>query len=154
MGNSTSSPVNNNFSKFTTRIYTATPSFSEAQSVNFSRNDLLNTISELSLTDVFNKHSDTLIGGAIPTRDRYSQYETTKKMQTAGGMDVATLSSVNSNDIQDIKNMILGNQNGGCGCGSPAPTLAEYRATPPQSRIRRHSLRVSEALTPPPDNLL
>ena len=129
MGNSNSSPVNNNYSRKTTNLYTAAPVIADTHSIKFSRNDLLDTISELTLTDVYSKHSNSnslLLGGSIPTRDRYSQFATTKSMSfNGGGADVANVSSVNSNDIADIKNMILGNQMGG-GCGCDKQTSSSY----------------------------
>jgi hypothetical protein len=56
---------------------------SEHQTINFSRNDLVDTVSALDLNSVFELH-----GGAknidlhnIPSRNRYSEYTSTKTMK-------------------------------------------------------------------------
>ena len=112
MGNSNSNQ-SNNYSKNTAQVYNVAPQYTDHQTINFSRNDLIGTISALSISPL---STSELVGGGIPRRNRYSQYESSvKPSKQSGGSGVTTFSSVSSTDLNDIKNMIIG---GGdkCGC--------------------------------------
>ena len=102
---------------------------SEHQTINFSRNDLVDTVSALDLNSVFELH-----GGAknidlhnIPSRNRYSEYTSTKTMKinnmNGGANVVGAYSSASEGDLSLIKHMIMGrqSQNGGGGCSSGTP---------------------------------
>jgi hypothetical protein len=108
---------------------------SEHQTINFSRNDLVDTVSALDLNSVFELH-----GGAknidlhnIPSRNRYNEYTSTKGMKTnnmnGGGSVVGAYSSASEGDLSLIKHMIMGRQGqtgGGCGTeGTPATPLSQ-----------------------------
>jgi len=107
---------------------------SEHQTINFSRNDLIDTVSALDLNSVFELH-----GGAknidlhnIPSRNRYSEYTSTKTMKTnkmnGGANVVGAFSSASEGDLSLIKHMIMGRQTqtgGGCGTdGTEGPVTA------------------------------
>jgi len=119
MGNSNSnsnSNHSNNYSRNTAQVYNVAPQYTDHQTINFSRNDLIGTISALSISPL---STSELVGGGIPRRDRYSQYESSVKpsKQSGGGSGVTTFSSVSSTDLNDIKNMIIGGGGDGqCGC--------------------------------------
>ena len=120
MGNLNSSTYeSNNLSKFATTMLNTRPNYTDHQSINFTRNDLLNSVSELSIGTALRQYG----GGKdelenIPTRNRYREYETTKTMKShVGGSTVNPYSSASEVDLSMIKNMIIGSQNGGgCGC--------------------------------------
>ena len=101
--------------------------YSEHQTVKFSRNDLVDTVSELDLNSVFELHggSKQIKLRNIPQRDRYTEFMTTKTMNIMnGGANVGgTFSSASEGDLSLIKSMIMGRQTGGasaestnCGC--------------------------------------
>ncbi len=103
---------------------------SEHQTINFSRNDLVDTVSALDLNSVFELH-----GGAknidlhnIPSRNRYSEYTTTKTMKTnnmnGGASVIGAYSSASEGDLSLIKHMIMGRQTQTGGAGSCGGTTA------------------------------
>ncbi len=104
---------------------------SEHQTINFSRNDLVDTVSALDLNSVFELHggSKNIDLHNIPSRNRYSEYTSTKTMKTnnmnGGANVIGAYSSASEGDLSLIKHMIMGRQTqtgGGCGSsGSPAP---------------------------------
>lgn len=101
--------------------------FTEQQTIKFSRNDLVDTVSALDLNSVFELHggSKNINLNNIPSRNRYSEYTTTKTMKMNGGSRggvIGGYSSTSEGDLSIIKGMILGRQNGGGGgCGTPGP---------------------------------
>jgi hypothetical protein len=114
--------------------------YSDHHTIKFSRNDLVDTISALDLNSVIELH-----GGAskhieihnVPSRDRYTEYMSTKTMKLNGGNRgvVAGFSSASEGDLSLIKNMIMGTQTGGAGCSapsapSPAPSPAPSYGSP------------------------
>jgi len=91
----------------------------ERNTINFSRRDLLNTLSDRSIIDVMH------IGGSKnielynkPTRDRYSQYERQRLHNTnqnlIGGL-AAEFSSVSEAELNGLKQLVM--NGAGCGCG-------------------------------------
>ena len=106
--------------------------YTEQQTIKFSRNDLVDTVSALDLNSVFELHggSKNINLNNIPNRNRYSEYTSTKTMNINGGSRggvIGGYSSTSEGDLSIIKGMILGRQSGG-GCGSsptaPAPAPA------------------------------
>ena len=101
--------------------------YSEQQTIKFSRNDLVDTVSALDLNSVFELHggSKNINLNNMPSRNRYSEYTTTKTMNinmnggSRGGV-IGGYSSTSEGDLSIIKGMILGRQSGGT-CGSPVP---------------------------------
>jgi hypothetical protein len=93
--------------------------YSEQNTINFSRKDLLNTLSEDTFANIIHK------GGnkkdrvkEIPTRNRYKEYEGFKatKKQAGGNNDV--YSTVSEREMNVLRDMITFRQNGGaCSCG-------------------------------------
>ena len=120
MGNSNSSTYESNkLSNFATNMLNTRPSYTDHNSINFTRNDLIDSVSELSIGTAlrqFGGGKDELEN--IPTRNRFREYETTKTMKShVGGSTVNPYSSASEVDLSMIKNMIIGSQNGGgCGC--------------------------------------
>jgi len=99
-------------------------------SVKFSRNDLLDSISNLSLGTAVRPmnggsrhYTDAQLHPNAPQRESYLKYLSTKTMEMNGG-GVSTLSNgivnnLSSNsegDWNSIKNMLIRGQSGGCGC--------------------------------------
>ena len=106
---------------------------SEHQTINFSRNDLVDTVSALDLNSVFELHggSKNIDLHNIPSRNRYSEYTSTKTMKTnnmnGGGSVVGAYSSASEGDLSLIKHMIMGRQTqtGGAGCTGTGTPVSE-----------------------------
>jgi hypothetical protein len=121
------------------------PALSE-HTVNFSRNDLIGTVSALNLSSI-----EDMKGGAklqlrnIPQRDRFSEFETSKRKNNQNGGGLSTSNA----DLSLLKDMILGRQQGGsvetskesCGCGEGLKVL---NLTPNMSASYNPLLSVSE----------
>ncbi len=110
--------------------------YSEQQTIKFSRNDLVDTVSALDLNSVFELHggSKNINLNNIPNRNRYSEYMTTKTMNINGGSRggvIGGYSSTSEGDLSIIKGMILGRQNGG-NCGNPPTTPSPPPSAPTQ----------------------
>lgn len=92
--------------------------FNDQNTINFSRKDLLNTLSDTSILDVMRGGGEKL--KHYPKRDRYSKYETQQiknhNQNLHGGHQ---LSTVSDQEMQTLRNLIT--QQGGCGCGNQSP---------------------------------
>jgi hypothetical protein len=122
------------------------PALSE-HTVNFSRNDLIGTVSALNLSSI-----EDMKGGAklqlrnIPQRDRFSEFETSKRKNNQNGGGLSTSNA----DLSLLKDMILGRQHGGsvenskenCGCGEGIKVL---NLTPNMSASYNPLLSISES---------
>jgi hypothetical protein len=89
----------------------------DTNTINFSRKDLANTISDNSILDVIQAGGDKLKN--IPSRDRYSKYETqqikNKNQNLVGGDCGNQFSSVSEEEMQGLKHLVM--HGAGCGCG-------------------------------------
>ena len=126
MGQS-SSNLNQNISSNARKMLNAQAggNYSEHQTINFSRNDLVDTVSALDLNSVFELHggSKNINLNNIPNRNRYSEFIVNNKPKnnsmrggSRGGV-IGGYSSTSEGDLSIIKSMIIG-QNGGT-CGTP-----------------------------------
>jgi hypothetical protein len=100
-------------------------------SVKFSRNDLADSVSALSMGTALKPmngggrhYSDNHLHPNAPQHQTYLKYLSTKTMDMNGGGGISTLSSgiINNlsseseGDWNQIKSMLIRGQNGGCGC--------------------------------------
>jgi len=99
--------------------------FNEQNTINFSRKDFENTLSDRSILDIMQGGGEKLKN--YPKRDRYSKYETQQiKNNNQNLWGGHQLSTVSDQEMQTLRNLITQNgggcgvpQNGGCGCGTP-----------------------------------
>ena len=103
--------------------------FNEQNTINFSRKDLENTLSDQSILNIMHGGGEKL--KHYPKRDRYSKYETQQiKNNNQNLWGGHQLSTVSDQEMQTLRNLITQNggcgsgtpqlhQDGGCGCGSP-----------------------------------
>ena len=125
MGNTTSSDSNTNRnkkSKNNTKLYNLikvqSDYDSERNTINFSRRDLANTLSDRSIIDIMHTGGSKNIKlKNKPTRDRYSQYETqrlhNKNQNLIGGL-ANQFSPVSEAEFNGLKNLVM--KGAGCGC--------------------------------------
>ena len=89
----------------------------DTNTINFSRKDLANTISDNSILDVIQAGGDKLKN--IPSRDRYSKYETqqikNRNQNLVGGDCGNQFSSVSEEEMKGLKHLVM--HGAGCGCG-------------------------------------
>ena len=89
----------------------------DTNTINFSRKDLANTISDNSILDVIQAGGDKLKN--IPSRDRYSKYETqqikNRNQNIVGGDCGNQFSSVSEEEMKGLKHLVM--HGAGCGCG-------------------------------------
>jgi len=89
----------------------------DTNTINFSRKDLANTISDNSIIDLIQAGGDKLKN--IPSRDRYSKYETqqikNKNQNLVGGDYKNQFSSVSEEEMKGLKHLVM--HGAGCGCG-------------------------------------
>jgi hypothetical protein len=99
-------------------------------SVKFSRNDLIDSVSALSMGTALRpmnggsrNYTDNELHPNAPKTQTYLKYLSTKTMDMNGGGAstlssgiVNNLSSQSEGDWNSIKNMLIRGQNGGCGC--------------------------------------
>jgi len=145
MGNSISTNSSQKISITAGRMLNAQAggNYSEQQTIKFSRNDLVDTVSALDLNSVFELHggSKNINLNNIPNRNRYSEYMTTKTMNINGGSRggvIGGYSSTSEGDLSIIKGMILGRQNGGS-CGNPPPSSdPSGNDSPPPAPTAQH----------------
>ena len=90
--------------------------FNEQNTINFSRKDLADTLSDSSIINIMHGGGEKL--KHYPKRDRYSKYETQQiknhNQNLWGGHQISTVSE---QEMQTLRNLIT--QNGGCGCSNP-----------------------------------
>ena len=106
-------------------------------SVKFSRNDLVDSVSALSLGTAIRPmngggahYSDNNLHPNAPNKQSYLKYLSTKTMDINGGGAltlssgiVNNLSSESEGDWNNIKSMLIRGQSGGCGCDAAASVL-------------------------------
>ena len=95
----------------------------EHNTINFSRKDLFNTLSDRSIIDVMHSGGGDKLRN-IPKRDRYSQYETQKiknqNQNLIGGGQLDQFSSVSEAEFNGLKKLVMsgaGQVSGKCNCG-------------------------------------
>ena len=140
MGQSSSNLNQNISSKAKKMLNTqAGGNHSEHQTINFSRNDLVDTVSALDLNSVFELHggSKNINLNNIPNRNRYSEFvvnnkpkNNSKNNSMRGGSRgvIGGYSSMSEGDLSIIKSMIIGQKGGqslSCGPDSPTQQLNE-----------------------------
>ena len=109
MGNSTSTPHQSGGAKLY-KMMKNQPSYTE-DTINFRRNDLVNTLSDRSIIEVIHKDGIRL---NAPKRNRYSELET-QQVKNKNSNFIGGNLSVSDNELSAIKNLIV--MQGGCGCG-------------------------------------
>ena len=94
----------------------------EHNTINFSRRDLVNTLSDRSILDVMHAGGDGKLKNR-PSRDRYSQYESQKirnNNQNLIGGHLDQFSSVSEAELNGLKKLVMngaGHLSGKCNCG-------------------------------------
>ena len=94
----------------------------EHNTINFSRRDLVNTLSDRSILDVMHGGGDVKLNNR-PSRDRYSQYESQKiknHNQNLIGGHLDQFSSVSEAELNGLKKLVMngaGHLSGKCNCG-------------------------------------
>ena len=93
----------------------------EQNTINFSRRDLLNTLSDKSILDVMHTGGgNNVYLNKKPNRDRYSQYETqniknkNQNLIGAGAKTQDQFSSVSAAEFNELKQLVM--RGAGCGC--------------------------------------
>jgi len=132
MGNNSSAPKSNCGGKALNMLQTKPNLYNtnEQLSVKFSRNDLVDSVSALSMGTALKPmngggrlYSDNHLHPNAPQHQSYLKYLSTKTMDMNGGGAstlssgiVNNLSSESEGDWNQIKSMLIRGQNGGCGC--------------------------------------
>jgi hypothetical protein len=114
MGNSDSKPKSQK--KENKKLYNLLKVHSDYNNdtINFSRKDLVDTLSDSSFNELIQAGGDRLKN--VPKRDRYSKYETQQiKNHNQNLLGGNQFSSVSEEEMNGLRNLVL--HGAGCGCG-------------------------------------
>ena len=115
MGNSESKPKSQK--KDNKKLYNLLKVHSDFNNdtINFSRKDLLNTLSDSSFNELIQAGGGDRLKN-VPKRDRYSKYETQQiKSHNQNLLGGNQFSSVSAEEMNGLRNLVL--HGAGCGCG-------------------------------------